>query len=127
MTRTNNRCNCPSCRHPASRVVTTFNLSDGRIVRRRRCPECDHRWYTQQEPEFIIKPESLHWSRPTKAPRSTIVDSDVFDMVAPSLKQQALELFSRPSRPASYDGPAYSLTEHQAKIVCRALEALSDD
>ena len=68
------RFTCPQCRYPASKVICTYNLADGRLVRRRACLECDHRWYSLQEPEYLIQPREIEWSRPPGAPASTIVD-----------------------------------------------------
>lgn len=35
-------------------VVHVTEQEDGRIVRRRKCAACDHRWYTAQEPEYLV-------------------------------------------------------------------------
>ena len=49
------RCRCPKCRSGRSRVVTTSEMADGRIVRERRCALCDWRWFTCQEPEYVVE------------------------------------------------------------------------
>lgn len=48
------RCRCPVCRHAVTVVVHVTEQEDGRIVRRRKCAACDHRWYTAQEPEYLV-------------------------------------------------------------------------
>lgn len=48
------RCSCPVCRHPTSRVVATNEMADGTLVRERRCSACDYRWFTAQEPEYVL-------------------------------------------------------------------------
>lgn len=48
------RFSCPRCRHPITVVMQTSALEDGMMLRRRRCPACDHRWFTAQEPEFMV-------------------------------------------------------------------------
>lgn len=35
----------------------------GRIIRRRHCRSCDHRWYTIQQPEAEISQYDLVWPR----------------------------------------------------------------
>jgi transcriptional regulator NrdR family protein len=57
------RFSCPACRHPATGVISTYSLSDGLSVRRRRCLECDHRWYTAQEPEYLLRSSDVIWAR----------------------------------------------------------------
>jgi transcriptional regulator NrdR family protein len=52
------RCRCPKCRHDITVVVQASDQDDGRIVRRRKCAECDHRWFTVQEPEYLA-PKSV--------------------------------------------------------------------
>lgn len=46
---------CPKCGVWDSRVSLTRNTDDGVSIRRRICLNCDHRWYTGQEPEFIVQ------------------------------------------------------------------------
>lgn len=48
------RCRCPVCRHEVTIVVQSADQADGRIVRRRKCAACDHRWFTVQEPEYLV-------------------------------------------------------------------------
>lgn len=55
-------CPCPKCRHLITKVVRSGAEDGGQIVRRRLCPACDHRWFTLQEPEYVVKPELVRWS-----------------------------------------------------------------
>ncbi len=55
------RCRCPVCRHELTLVVQASNQDDGMIVRRRKCQACDHRWYTLQEPEYMVKAEAVSY------------------------------------------------------------------
>ena len=50
---------CPKCDTFSSHVVTTRRNSEGVLIRRRHCKECDYRWYTMQYPEvsMTIKPK----------------------------------------------------------------------
>lgn len=45
---------CPNCSSYKTYVVLTRVVSDGRIIRRRKCNGCGHRWYTIQPPEQTI-------------------------------------------------------------------------
>lgn len=49
------RCGCPKCREPLSKVLATKDWGDGVIVRHRACTACDHRWFTAQEPEYLVR------------------------------------------------------------------------
>lgn len=54
---------CPKCRSHDTRVVcTTQDDVGGEIYRRRCCQDCGHRWYTAQEPEYLIRPERVSWT-----------------------------------------------------------------
>jgi transcriptional regulator NrdR family protein len=48
------RCRCPKCGHGVTTVVQVCEQGDGRIARRRKCALCDHRWFTVQEPEYVV-------------------------------------------------------------------------
>ena len=52
---------CPKCRHPITKVLRTDENDDGIVTRERRCPCCDHRWLTAQEPEWIVPRAEVHW------------------------------------------------------------------
>lgn len=58
---------CPQCGSTEVRVVSTFNVHKSLdVVRRRKCSDCDYRWYTVQHPEEIISPYQLIFERPFK-------------------------------------------------------------
>lgn len=61
-------CPCPKCREPLSQVLHTGGDSGGEIVRQRLCPACGHRWFTAQEPEYIVPPGQISWDQ-FKKPR----------------------------------------------------------
>lgn len=53
---------CPKCRSLSTRITrTATSPENGTIVRRRTCSSCDHRWYTGQEPEFLLGPQRITW------------------------------------------------------------------
>ena len=54
--------NCPKCGSVRTRVVLTDTLPSDEIVRRRRCIQCDHRWYTHQPPEQLLPNHRIRWS-----------------------------------------------------------------
>lgn len=56
-------CPCPKCREPYSKVLRSASEPGGEIVRFRLCPACEHRWYTAQEPEYIIPISRMKWLR----------------------------------------------------------------
>ena len=56
-------CACPKCRHPLTRVTRSGAEDGGEIVRRRVCEACDHRFYTMQEPEYVVAEPRLKWLR----------------------------------------------------------------
>ena len=53
---------CPACGHRSSRVVSTTDALNGEfdIVRRRRCKNCDYRWYTGQRVEVAL--DRVKWT-----------------------------------------------------------------
>jgi len=53
---------CPKCRNPQSSVVLTRHTEHGESVRRRSCEECGHKWFTMQEPEFLLSRDAVRWS-----------------------------------------------------------------
>ena len=57
------RTRCPNCGSCVHNVVSTHHLDDGRRVRRRHCPGCDHRFYTEQSMEIAIDPARVSWVR----------------------------------------------------------------
>lgn len=52
---------CLKCRFPVSEVVATSQDESGVTVRKRRCKKCEHVFFTAQEPEYIVKGESVAW------------------------------------------------------------------
>lgn len=58
--RTQCRFPCPKCRHPVTRVLLTGN-TEGVAARRRECQECKHKFYTAQEPEYLIPEDRIYW------------------------------------------------------------------
>ena len=54
-------CPCPKCCKLRTRVVCTKRADDGVTIRRRRCPNCDHRWYSIQYPEVAIEDSEVKW------------------------------------------------------------------
>ena len=45
---------CPKCFSGEIRVFGTYYTEDGRIVRKRRCLDCDARWNTVQGLEKVL-------------------------------------------------------------------------
>lgn len=58
----NCRMPCPKCKHPITRALITGD-SEGVIVRRRQCADCGHRFYTAQEPEYLIPDDRIYYVR----------------------------------------------------------------
>ena len=54
---------CPNCKGLAVRVVCTKTGEDGVTVRRRRCDNCKHRWYTVQYPEAVVSKDEIKWEK----------------------------------------------------------------
>ena len=52
---------CPKCSFVRTRVVCTKRAEDGVTIRRRWCPDCDHRWYSIQYPEVAIEDSEVKW------------------------------------------------------------------
>ena len=51
---------CPHCGEESHKTVNTYYTRDDEIIRVRRCENCNHRWYTYQEPEFPLDPSVYH-------------------------------------------------------------------
>lgn len=62
---------CPRCRAVKTRVVMTTGCDDATILRRRRCSNCDHAFFTAQEPEYLVRPERIRWVH-----QGMVLDSD---------------------------------------------------
>ena len=54
-------CSCPKCSQLRTRVVCTKRAKDGITIRRRRCPICEHRWYSIQYPETPVSDHEIKW------------------------------------------------------------------
>lgn len=57
------RCPCPKCRHHLTRVLRTGESDGGEVVRQRLCLSCEHRWFTAQEPEYLVPASRIFWPR----------------------------------------------------------------
>ena len=55
-------CPCPKCREQVTQVVRSGAEDGGQTVRRRVCPACGYRWFTLQEPEYIVPADHVSWS-----------------------------------------------------------------
>lgn len=53
------RWRCLKCGAQESGVVTAHTDESGVTIRRRKCLQCGHRWYTAQEPEYLVKTEDV--------------------------------------------------------------------
>ncbi len=52
---------CPKC-GGSTKVVNNFNTENSEeIVRRRKCNDCGHRWYTIQERERPLDSYRIRW------------------------------------------------------------------
>jgi transcriptional regulator NrdR family protein len=52
---------CPKCKYEFTRVIMTTTMSTGPIVRRRECTKCEFRWYTGQEPEYLLPAKKVKY------------------------------------------------------------------
>jgi transcriptional regulator NrdR family protein len=52
---------CINCESKETFVVSSSQDPEGKIVRRRKCNRCNHRWYTLQYPEIEISKYQLAW------------------------------------------------------------------
>ena len=59
--------NCPECNSQRVYIVMTKPTQDSRTLRRRRCDDCEHRWYTLQQPEEVICGSRIEWRNRRKA------------------------------------------------------------
>jgi len=56
-------CPCPKCREQLTKVLRSGAEDGGITVRQRTCPACGHKWYTVQEPEYIVPKDKITWGR----------------------------------------------------------------
>ncbi len=68
-------CPCPKCREQMTKVLHTGGGDGGEIIRQRLCPTCNHRWFTAQEPEYIIPPDTVGWDALKKPMRRNQTES----------------------------------------------------
>ena len=54
-------CPCPKCSQLRTRVVCTKRAKDAITIRRRKCPICEHRWYSIQYPEVPVSYQEIQW------------------------------------------------------------------
>jgi len=52
---------CPKCRFLFSKVILTNEEESGVTLRKRRCKQCEHVFFTAQEPEYMVKGENIAW------------------------------------------------------------------
>jgi transcription elongation factor Elf1 len=52
---------CPKCRSGLTPVIVTKQTEHGETIRRRGCKECGHKWFTFQEPEYLLPVGSVKW------------------------------------------------------------------
>ena len=52
---------CPECGGFDSKIVSMCWTWCNRLVRRRACADCGHRWYTIQDQEELIRGTDLVW------------------------------------------------------------------
>ena len=62
---------CPSCRSFETRVVMTSRPEEAITLRRRKCSNCEHVFFTAQEPEYLVRPERIRWVH-----GGMVIDSD---------------------------------------------------
>ena len=68
---------CPECGRGRTRVVCTNCDEEGIRIRRRRCPACEHRWYSIQYPEVIVKNKEIRWAKTGSTVRPYIFDKTI--------------------------------------------------
>lgn len=52
---------CEKCGSSESRVVLTKRSPQGLLIRRRRCLDCNHRYYTVQPFETVVPSHEVLW------------------------------------------------------------------
>ena len=52
---------CPSCRSGDVMVLRSDTMPSGLTVRSRRCGDCSRRFFTCQEPEYLIARDKVRW------------------------------------------------------------------
>lgn len=55
---------CPECGSTPTKVVSVIRGGEGdTVLRRRHCTSCDHRWYTLQQPEVVLRKHQVTFHR----------------------------------------------------------------
>jgi DNA-directed RNA polymerase subunit M/transcription elongation factor TFIIS len=67
---------CPKCRHGVSRVLTTSRNTDGMTVRHCACESCGHKFFTAQEPEFLVPRHAVKWTKIDGGGKLQLVEAD---------------------------------------------------
>ena len=66
---------CPKCREPLTQVVNVSSNDGGETLRQRKCPACEHKWFTLQEPEYLVPSNRVTWVRHKPQLRQTDADA----------------------------------------------------
>jgi transcriptional regulator NrdR family protein len=62
---------CPSCGSHLTDVVSTNRTADRGFWRLRKCPACDHRFHTVQQPEMVVVDGTVTWLADSKGKHRT--------------------------------------------------------
>jgi transcriptional regulator NrdR family protein len=68
-------CPCPKCKEPLTEVVNVSAEDGGETVRQRKCPACKHKWFTMQEPEYLLHPSCITWVGKKPQLSQTVADA----------------------------------------------------
>jgi DNA-directed RNA polymerase subunit M/transcription elongation factor TFIIS len=67
---------CPKCRYHSSRVLYTSRTSDGLTLRHCLCESCGHKFFTAQEPEYLVPNDRVRWTPTGGDSRIRLVDAE---------------------------------------------------
>jgi DNA-directed RNA polymerase subunit M/transcription elongation factor TFIIS len=67
---------CPKCRHHISSVRNTSRTTDGMTVRHCACEACGHKFFTAQEPEFLVPRHAVKWTKIDGGGKLQLVEAD---------------------------------------------------
>jgi len=67
---------CPKCRHHESRVTNTSRTTDGMIVRQCLCKGCGYKFFTAQEPEYLVPRHAVRWTKVDGGGTLQLVEAD---------------------------------------------------
>ena len=68
-------CPCPKCKEPLTEVINVSSEDGGETVRQRKCPACKHKWFTMQEPEYLLHPSCITWVGKKPQLSQTVADA----------------------------------------------------